>query len=255
MKVLVPGLYLLCALGLAGCARSPTSPAGAHTVAAAAPVTPANGVRIPNSEQPVTLTIDNATTTEPGAPIVYTFEIAADAGFASKVVIRDVAQGSDQTSLTLDTLPADRQYFWRVRATAGDTTGVFSRPLSFTIGPDITIDAPSPAAPVSGAIVSTTRPTLTVGNSPRTGPAGTILYRFEIAADAAFANVAASGVVAEGASQSSFTPAADLSYTATYFWRARAVDSVHGIASAFSAVETFRTPLVDPKTYLGASGK
>ena len=250
MKALVLGLSLMSALGPIACAKSPTSPAGTLTVAVASPLAPANGTGVANSAQPVTLTVRNARTTDPNVPVSYTFEVAGDAGFGSKLVTRDVSQTGDRTSLTLERLPADRQYFWRVRATAGDTSGTFSAPVAFTIGPDVVLQPPSPSRPVSGAIVSTTRPTLTVNNAARTGSVGTVLYRFEVATDGAFADVAATGVVAEGTAQTSFTLASDLAYTATYYWRARAVDSAHDIKSAFSTTESFRTPLVDPKSYL-----
>ncbi len=50
--------------------------------------------------------------------LTYTFEVASDAAFATKVFSKDgVAAGSTQTSLKIDTLPgpAAKSYFWRSR--------------------------------------------------------------------------------------------------------------------------------------------
>ena len=235
-------------LALAGCAKSPISPSGALTVALAAPLAPANGADIAHAAQPVRLTVDNASTSDPNAAVVYTFEVATDAGFGTRIVTRDVAQAADRTSLTLDPLPAG-QYFWRVRARAGDTAGGPSASVTFTIAPAVTMGAPAPSSPASGAIVASTRPTLTVLNASRSGPVGLVVYRFEIAADAGFATVVASGATTEGTSTTSFTPAADLLFKTTYFWRARATDTGNDITGPYSPASTFSTP-TDPSIYL-----
>jgi hypothetical protein len=240
---------LVAALLLGGCAKSPIGPSGALTVTVPVPVAPGNGTTIAPTAQPVRLSVENATSTAPGSPVVYTFEVATDAGFASKVVTRDVPQAPGQTSTTLDPLPAGQRYFWRARATSGDVTGEPSPTTSFTIAPIVTVEAPVPVAPINGAIVAGTMPTLTVTNAVRSGPVGLVIYRFEIATDAAFTAIVASGAASEGDTRTSFTPATDLAYLTTYYWRARAMDTAHDVKGPPSGAARFSTP-IDPRTFL-----
>lgn len=237
-------VVLTCCAGVA-CDKAPLSPSGAITVTVAAPASPANGALFANLAQPVTLTITNATTTDVNVSVIYTFDVATDSGFTNKVVTKDVPQGTGQTSLTLDTLPAGTTYYWRARATAGDMVGTYSGPRSFAIGPAITLQAPASAAPASGSTVTTARPTLTIANASHTGPVSTITYRFDIATDATFATVVASSAVTETLTYTSFTPPAALAYRTTYYWRARATDSGSSISGGYSSTATFVTP-ADP---------
>lgn len=236
------GLVLVACVG-AACAKSPIAPAGAITIVAPVPFFPPNGAQIATVAQPVTLTVRNGSATDPGASIVYTFEVAADRAFGFRIQTKEVVQTEGETSVRLDTLAAEQQYFWRVRATAGDTLGTFTEPVSFTVTPAsaLQLEAPTPKFPPSGSTVASTRPTLTIANSSRTGATGVVTYWFEIATDAAFANVVASGGVSEGATETSFTPGTNLSFKTTYYWHARAVDITNGAVSAFSTTATFVT--------------
>jgi hypothetical protein len=252
MKIRALGLYVVLALA-AACAKSPVAPAGVITVTTASLSAPANGAVFANLAQPVTLTITNATVTDGGASVTYTFEVASDGGFANKVVTRDVPQGAGQTSLKLDMLPAGQDYFWHVRTTAGGTVGAFSGVLKFTIGPAIIIQAPALASPAAGATLTSPRPTLTVTNSTHTGPTGAISYKYQIATDSAFNNVVLSATVSEGSGQTSFAVTSNLAYKTTFFWRAMATDTTNNISSSFSAPLTFTTP-PDPATISQASG-
>ena len=66
----------------------------------------------------------NAVSTKPG--VTYTFEVATDVAFTTKVQVKDnVPESSGQTRITLDPLPAAKDYYWHVRASGGGTTGVF----------------------------------------------------------------------------------------------------------------------------------
>ena len=232
---------VIAALGtVAACSSSPTGPSGSTTIATAVPVSPANGATVANNTQPITLTVNNASSSS--SSLVYTFEVATDSGFANKVASKDVPQGTDQTSLKLDPLAADKTYYWRVRATAGDTVGAYTSPVTFTIGPAITIDPPVAVLPVSGSTTPSPRPTLTVQNSTHSGPIGSIVYRFEIATDAGFANVIQSGTVAETSSQTSFTPSANLAFTTKFYWHARGTDTANNVSGNYSTASTFTTP-------------
>jgi hypothetical protein len=120
------------AIALLGAAcDSPVRPTGSVTVMTpAAVVGPANGAQIAFDAQPVTLTIANAPVT---GDVGYTFEVAVDAQFVSKVAIRDVDQAPTRTSVTLDPL-LPREYFWRVRTSVNGTPGAFTMPMRFAIG-------------------------------------------------------------------------------------------------------------------------
>ena len=135
---------------------------------------PLNAAQFRNVDQPVTLLAANAVITQT-APVTYTFEIATDAAFTTKVQTKDnVAEGANgQTSVRLDLLPPAADYYWHARATGGGTTGVFGPASKFTIGAAVTVSAPVAIAPLTGAETGA-RPTFRVRNAVRTGFAGAI---------------------------------------------------------------------------------
>jgi hypothetical protein len=224
-------------------AAAPASSDATASIAAPRPATPANNAAIRNVDQPVTLTVLNAITTASGG-VTYTYEVASDAAFANRVQTwSDVAEtAGGQTSRRLDPLAPGRDYWWHVRASGGGTTGVFGPAAKFTIGAAVTLGAPTPIAPLTGTQTQP-RPTLRVLNATRTGPAGALTYRFEIATSSAFTTLLASGTVAEGANETSYTPPANLPLDQQMFWRATALDAANGVSSAPSAAQTF-TPHV-----------
>src|SRR3954466_8634897 len=74
---------------------------------------PAQGFKFKESQQPIKLLIENASSTGV-RPLSYTFEVATDNGFTTKVFSRSgVAAGSGRTSVQLDRLEIGRGYFWR----------------------------------------------------------------------------------------------------------------------------------------------
>jgi hypothetical protein len=200
---------------------------------------PATNSLIANQSQPVTLVVANALVTKPGGT-TYTFEVATDVSFSSKVQTKDgVAEGSGgQSSVTLDALAPSRDYYWHARATAGGTTGVFSAPFRFTVGAAIIINAPVPIGPLTGA-QTTQRPALRVTNAVRSGSAGAITYKFEISTVASFASILMTGFNSEGVNETGFIPTSDLPTTGTLFWRATAMDVANFASSAPSPVQSF----------------
>lgn len=235
-----------CALFLftfaAACNSTPSGPSGSGdstgSIAAPRPMTPATNAVIRNQDQPVTLVVQNAVVTQPGGT-TYTFEVATDIGFATKVQTKDgVAEGTGTTGVRLDALPAARDYYWHVRAQGAGTTGVFGATFKFSVGPAITINAPVPIAPLNGAQTGT-RPTFRVANAVRTGPAGALTYRFEISTVSTFASILVAGTSAEGVNETGFIPPVDLPTTGTLFWRAVATDVANNVASPASAVQSF----------------
>jgi len=234
----------------ASCSKSnPAQPSGSAadsggsltaSIAAPRPMTPANNGTVKNSDQPVTLVALNAVSTKAG--VTYTFEVATDAGFGTKIQTKDnVAEGTGgQTSVKLDALPAAKDYYWHVRASGGGTTGVFGATYKFTIGPAISLSAPVPVSPLTGAATSD-RPTFTVTDSVKAGNAAplTLTYIFEIADNSGFNPIAVTGTVAEATGQTSFAPPVSLPTGRTLYWRATAVDQADGISSLASTVQTF----------------
>jgi hypothetical protein len=238
-------LYGFAVFQLAAAACSKGSPASPSATAAAAaapvPLVPTNGAQLPNSAQPVTLVVQNASGTQPGNA-TYTFEVATDSAFANRVQTRTgVATGNGgQSSVTLSTLVAGSEYYWHAQVIAGGAVGEFSVVSKFTIGTLISIDAPSAIAPANGASV-TTQPTLTVTDATRTGLTGAMAYRFDISTSPTFATVTITGSATESAGQTSFTPAAALGANTTYYWRATAIDQTNSVVSPASAVLSFTT--------------
>lgn len=252
-RAFVLALSALCAAGACSNKTSPASPSTAAveavdqsltaSVVTPRPLTPLHGASIANLAQPVTLVVQNAIVTKPGGT-TYTFEIATDAAFSAKVQTKDaVAEGTGgQTSVKLDTLAPATDYYWRARATAGGTTGVFGAVFKLTIGPAISINAPVPIAPVNGAATGA-RPALRAANATRTGPAGSISYRFEIATTSTFSSIIVSATTSEGVNETGYIPTADLPIGTTLFWRVTAIDPANDISSPASTPQSFVTSL------------
>jgi hypothetical protein len=191
-------------------------------------------------DQPVTLVVQNAAITSTGGN-VYLFEVATDPAFATKVQTKDnVAEGTGQTSVKLDSLTGGRDYYWHARATGGGTSGPFSAPMKFTVGPQVVINPPSPIGPLNGASTPP-RPDFSVTNAARSGPAGPITYLFEIATSPAFTTIVMSATKSEGANVTSFVPGSDLAIGTTFYWRATAIDASNNVSSAPSTAQSFTT--------------
>jgi hypothetical protein len=221
----------------AACGGSPSQPS--PSVAVPTLLLPTDNAQIAFGAQPVTLVVKNAAGSS-GGVATYTFEVATDAAFASKVQTKtNVSEDpSGQTSVALDPLAAGADYYWRARATRGTTTGQFSGAFKLSIGPGVNLNAPVAVAPLTGTATSL-RPTLTVADVSRQGAIGAIVYRFEIADNSAFTPVAVSATVPETPSTTSFAPTADLTSGQTYYWRAIAIDQGSSVSSAPSVVQSF----------------
>jgi len=248
-------LAIASAVIVAGAACKTSSPAQPSTagsdsglgpsLVAPTPVAPSNGGQVAYSSQPVKLVVTNSVSTT-SAPLTYTFEVAYDASFASKVQVKDgVVQGSGQTSVTLDPLLPSNTYYWHARSQGGSTTGAFGATYKFSVGGQVSLGAPTPIAPLTGAFV-VPRPTLTVGNAPVSGAtSGVVTYKFDLASSAAFSPILVTGTAVQGTGQTTFVPPQDLTVGATYFWRATAVSQADGVSSSPSAPQSF---VVTPPT-------
>jgi hypothetical protein len=178
-----------------------------------------------------------------------TVEVAADAAFATVVSSKPVAAGPNgRSSVTLDKLTASTTFYWRIRTTAGTDSSVVSTSSSFRIGAQEAIGSPTAVQPLANSLPHK-RSTFTVKNVVRTGVSTSLSYRFEIGTDAGFANVVASGTVAEGADVTTFVPGADLVPGSTYFWKARASDPSTGVSGDYSASQPFTVAFPDDGSY------
>jgi hypothetical protein len=216
------------------------------TLTAPTLVSPSANQQFKFAEQPITLTVANAVSTGT-TPLTYSFEVASDAAFASKVYSKDgVSAGSAQTSLKIDTLPgpAAKSYFWRARVSSGSLAGPYSAVRGFGIGAAVTLTTPVQASPGAGATVGG-EPTQTVEHLQRTGAAGQIVYRFEVSNSSTFGSTLAVATVTEqGGGTTSTTINASLA-NGNYFWRVQASDPSNAITTAFSGASPFTVQLFD----------
>jgi hypothetical protein len=239
------GLLLLT---LGGCQTSKSSTPTAPTVAGPIPgvnisapvmLEPAQGFKFKENEQPIRLVIQNATTNGVRA-LSYTFEVATDSGFTTKVFSRSgVAPGdNNKTSVQIDRLEIGRAYYWRAWADDGANTGAIAT-AGFEIYPKPAVNPPVPVAPINNELITTTTPAIRVTNASFVGPVNGLAYEFQVATDQAFTRLIAAGVVGEGSGQTTFN-SSPLTNGATMYWHARASDGE--TTSAWSATQVFRTP-------------
>ena len=234
------------AVAAIGCSSSnSTSPSGTSSLTGSVTVPrasqpPANAA-IRYVDQPVVLGVQNAAVTSTNGT-VYTFEVATDPAFASKVQTKDnVTEGTTGvTTVKLDSLAGGKDYYWHARATGGGTTGPFSAVAKFTMGAAVIISPPVPIGPLTGT-TPPPRPDLHVANAARTGPAGAITYLFEISTTSAFTSIVVSETKSEGAGVTSFVPGSDLPIGSTFFWRATAIDTSNGVSSGPNTPQSFTT--------------
>jgi hypothetical protein len=241
------GAALICAL--AGCeahkSSNPLSPSVAGpipgvNISAPKLVDPVQGFKYKESQQPIKLVIENATTNGV-RPMTYMFEVATDSSFTTKVYARSGVPPGDggRTSVQIDRLDLGRAYYWRAKADDGANASQFSS-SQFEVLPKPLLNPPGPVSPVNNDRAASRRPALTVNNSDRNAAIGNVSYEFQVATDQAFTKIVASGVSGETPGQTSFTPNADLAVDLQHFWRARAGDG--DTTSAWAATQTFRTP-------------
>jgi hypothetical protein len=230
---------------MSGCA-SPNQPS--VSVAAAQPLGPAAGAQISYYSQPVMIHLDAAAATG-STTTTTTVEVATDAAFTDTVQTEGtVASPNGQLTAVLDHLSAATTYYWRARTTAGNNPPAFSRVATFTIGPQLVIEPPAPVQPLAGSFTHK-RPMFTVANASRKGATTTLAYRFDVASDPGFSAFITTGTVAEGGTQTSFTPSVDFPSNATFYWRASASDPSTRVVSEYSVVQRFTTLNPDDGLY------
>ena len=241
-KVYPVGLIL--AMALAGC--SSNSPAPSVSMAGGNATTPVSNATVKYKAQPLTLTIANGVTTGSG-PVTYVFEVATDSSFGTKVYSSSkVAQGSGQTSVTLDRmLDGGKTYYWRAQTFDGDTAGPYGQALAFNLKPQVTMTVPQVMSPTNNGTTGNMAH-FSVANTVTSNAVRPINYVYEISRNAAFTDKVETGTVPEGDGQTSWDSKTDLGSGNSYYWRVWAADS-DGNVSETSAVTPFRTVAFDPK--------
>ncbi|MBP7568948.1 MAG: hypothetical protein KBA95_02695 [Acidobacteria bacterium] len=211
-------------------------------ITAPKPVTPGTGAEVEANRQPITLVIENASTTGV-RPLTYSFEIALDGNFGNKVLSRaGIAPGQGRTSLRLpEALAADRKYYWRARAEDGANTGPFSAAAAFTVFTPITLEAPALVSPANGERLTSRTPTFVITNARRSGPAGPVTYALELAKDKAFGSVVARVQIPEKLPDTRNTLKNQLAYNTRYYWRVRATEATRDTAGPWSSTWSFVT--------------
>ena len=236
----------LAVFGLVGCeaakSSNPTAPSVAGpipgvNITAPALLEPAQGFKFKENEQPIRLVVANATSSGV-RPLSYTFEVAADAGFNTKVFSRaGVAPGDGNTSVQIDRLEIGRSYYWRAWAEDGANTGAIAS-AGFEIFPKPAVTPPAALAPANDETVNTSTPALKVQNASFVGPIGWLSYEFQVATDEAFTRLVAAGIVNQGTGETTFS-STPLAAGTLHFWRVRASDGEN--SSGWSPTRVFRT--------------
>ena len=235
-------LAIMVMLGMAAAAcgvdksETPLSPSVAGPIAGVSITTPAPLEPPPNkqfavAELPVKLTIQNVTTNGQ-RPISYTFEVATDNAFASKVLTKTgVPPGADgQTTLILVdvSLEAGRTYYWRAFADDGANKSPLADTRAFSVYA-LSISVPVLLAPSYGDTVPLPPVTFSLRNANTNGNRP-LAYIVEIATDLAFRSTiftTGPGGVPQGSDgQTRVTVDSPLEAGRFYYWRAKAIDGV-----------------------------
>lgn len=237
---------------------SPTiaGPLDGVTFTAPVNVTPAQNAQIKYGDQPVTFAFDTASSSSP-RPFTMHLQVASDYAFTKIAFDRagfEKPSSGNRISFRLpDRLPKGI-YYWRVRAEDGANDSDWSAPAAFEALEQVVIGIPTAVSPINNERVTTRTPTLTAGNSTKSGPYKAVQYQFQGSTNSSFTGVVADAVVGEGSGTTSVAVPSNLSYDTTYYWRVRASDGE--VTSDWTPTAVFRTPVtpVAPPTGGGGGG-
>jgi hypothetical protein len=209
------------------------------SITAPKPLEPGIGQQLTSDGAPQTLLIENAGTTGQ-RELFLQVEIATDAGFQQVLhQANRLSLGENgRTSYRLpDPLAPGYTYYWRVRAADGANTGPYSSASHFTVVEQVTIEPPTPLEPLGN--ITTNRPNFVVRNARTSGPAGGLIYRFEIGTSQS-GPPAAVITVSPGSGDTTTMHLGDLPWATTLFWRVYATNGT--VNSSYSPIASFRTP-------------
>jgi hypothetical protein len=209
------------------------------SITAPKPLEPLTGQQVVFDGNPQTLLIENAGSSGV-RELFLQVQIASDGNFQQVVHQADrLAPGPNgRTTYRLpEPLGAGRTYYWRARAADGANTGPYSSASHFQVVEPVRITPPTPVEPLGN--ITTNRPNFVVRNGAVSGPAGDVVYRFEIGT-AADQPPAAIVTATPGAGGTTTINLGDLPWARTLFWRVYATDG--STQSAYSPIVSFQTP-------------
>lgn len=233
-----------CAVEKSSTPLAPTvaGPIAGVTITAPKTLTPASGAQIPGDQQPLTLLLENASSSGQ-RPLTYSFEVATESGFTNRVFAQDSVPPGDggRTSLKLPSnLPIGKVYYWRAKAADGANQSPYSTAADFNVFTPVSFDKPTLLAPINNTKVSNVRPTFSLADAPHQGSPLSVSYVIEISTDSALSAKVAVWQFDETANQTNFPSAADLPAGVQLFWHARAFASP--VIGPWSDTQTFSTP-------------
>jgi hypothetical protein len=113
------------------------------------PVEPINDARTA-TRAPI-LIVRNAERVGPVGNVTYAFEVARDQAFADIVSRQTAGEANGQSGVGVGlALDADRRFYWRARATDGETTSAWSSTATFMTSADAPNDPPPTTPPPGG---------------------------------------------------------------------------------------------------------
>ena len=204
---------------------------------------PGTGWKVEFQNQPLTLLIENPTSTSP-RPYTMRVQVASDAGFANVVFGSSglAPGGNGRTSLRLPDKLSPGQYRWRARAEDGANSSDWSTAALFEVLQPVVIGTPQPKDPVGNVRVTTRTPTLVATNGNSSGPHGPLFYLFQLSNSDAFGALTGNAEAPQNSSgQTSYTIPSNLPYDTVLYWRVRISDGLN--TGPWSRTETFRTPV------------
>lgn len=204
---------------------------------------PGTGWKIEDKNQPITLLIENPSSSSP-RPYTLRVQLATDAAFANVVFASSgIAPGPNgRTSLRLPDKVAPGQYRWRAMAEDGANSSAWSTVAQFEVLQPVVIGIPTPSSPIANVRVTTRTPTLVANNGQSSGPHGQLFYQFQLSNSDAFGALTGNAESPQHASgQTSYAIPSNLPYDTVLYWRVRITDGLN--TGAWSRTEVFRTPL------------
>ncbi len=243
-------LAFVTALGLAftGCEQAksanPLSPSVAGPIPGVnitAPQTldPPAGAELVQQGQPVTLIIQNATTSGE-RPLWLQIQLASDASFSQLLHHADRVSPGDGGRTTYripEPLGAGYTYYWRARALDGANTGPYSEATSFRVVEPVVLDAPVPLEPVGN--ITTISPVFKLRNGRIDGTSN-VVYRIEVGTAPDPGSIVAVLTATPDPSGTTSIAVGNVPYATTYYWRTYATDGT--VTTPYSSVISFRTP-------------
>ena len=204
---------------------------------------PGTGWKVEDKNQPITLLIENPSSTSP-RPYTLRVQLATDAAFANVVFATSgIPPGPNgRTSLRLPDKVAPGTYRWRARAEDGANTSNWSTAAVFEVLQPIVIGTPMPKEPIANIRVTTRQPTLVAINGTSSGPHGALFYQFQLSNSDTFGALTGNAESPQNASgQTSYAIPSNLPYDTVLYWRVRITDGLN--TGPWSRTETFRTPV------------